>query len=411
MLKSLDFYILKQIMPTLLITLMVSAIILLLERMLRLLDLVVGNGVSTFVVVQMLFNLIPYYIGLALPVALFLGVLLAFRKLSSQSELDAILSTGIGLSRVIRVAVLLGLFMMIFNLILVGYLQPYSRYAYRLILFNISSGVLETGIGEGVFMNLPNDYTLRVQEARRAGKELYGVFAHHQSEDGTIVTLTAKRGRLITGGLDGKTNLRLYQGSRNKWSPGSYSSETISFEVFDWPLNLEKLVQFRVRGGDERELTLSELLDSYLSNGILKSKNTNFNIENSIQKNKIDSNAIKAELHSRIVISLSILVLPLLAASMGIMTRRSSRSFGLVFGLILIVVYHEILEFFEAIASVGFLAPVIALWTPFFLFLSASSYLFLKTEMVSGTTPVQNIEDKWSNFYQSIINLIREKSK
>ena len=124
MLKSLDFYILKQIVPTLLITLMVSAIILLLERMLRLLDLVVGNGVSTFVVVQMLFNLIPYYIGLALPVALFLGVLLAFRKLSSQSELDAIQSTGIGLSRVIRVAVLLGLFMMIFNLILVGYLQP-----------------------------------------------------------------------------------------------------------------------------------------------------------------------------------------------------------------------------------------------------------------------------------------------
>ena len=96
---------------------------------------------------------------------------------------------------------------------------------------------------------------------------------------------------------------------------------------------------------------------------------------------------------------------------MGIMTRRSSRSFGLVFGLILIVVYHEILEFFEAIASVGFLVPVIALWTPFFLFLSASSYLFLKTEMVSGTTPVQNIEDKWSNFYQSIISLIREKSK
>ena len=95
---------------------------------------------------------------------------------------------------------------------------------------------------------------------------------------------------------------------------------------------------------------------------------------------------------------------------MGIMTRRSSRSFGLVFGLILIVVYHEILEFFEAIASVGFLAPVIALWAPFFLFLSASAYLFLKTEVVSGTTPVQNIEDKWSNFYQSIINIIREKS-
>ena len=91
MFKALDLYLLRQIMPTLFVTLLVAAVILLLERMLRLLDIAVGNGVSTLVVVQMLFNLIPHYIGLALPAALFLGVLLAFRRLSSQSELDAIL--------------------------------------------------------------------------------------------------------------------------------------------------------------------------------------------------------------------------------------------------------------------------------------------------------------------------------
>ena len=77
MFKALDLYLLRQIMPTLLVTLLVAAIILLLERMLRLLDIAVGNGVSTLVVFQMLFYLIPHYIGLALPAALFLGVLLA----------------------------------------------------------------------------------------------------------------------------------------------------------------------------------------------------------------------------------------------------------------------------------------------------------------------------------------------
>ena len=411
MLKSLDIYLLKQILPTLLITLMVAAVILLLERMLRLLDLAVGSGVSTLVVVQMLFHLIPHYIGLALPAALFLGVLLAFRKLSSQSELDAILSTGIGLSRIIRAAVLLGLVMMIFNLILVGYLQPYSRYAYRLILFNISSGVLEAGIGEGVFMNLPNNYTLRVQEARRSGKELYGVFAHRQSDDGTIVTLTAKRGRLITGGIDGVTSLRLYEGTRNKWSPGLYSAETVSFEVFDWPLNLEELVEFRVRGGDERELTLSELLNTYLRKKEPEFLNSELDMQSSDLDEDISINAIEAELHGRIVFSLSILFLPLLAASMGIMTRRSSKSFGLVFGLLIIVVYHKVLEFSEAIASVGGVAPMIALWGPFFLFLVATAYLFLKTEIVAGATPIQKIEDKWAHFSSDMLSVLRGSKK
>ena len=412
MIKSLDTYLLRQILPTLFVTLMVAAIILLLERMLRLLDIAVGNGVSTLVVVQMLFNLIPHYIGLALPAALFLGVLLAFRKLSSQSEFDSIQSSGIGLSRFIRSAVLLGLLMTIFNLILVGYLQPFSRYAYRAILFNITSGVLEAGIGEGVFMNLPNNYILRVQQSRGSGRELYGVFAHRQFNDGSIVTLTAKRGRLITEGFGGATSLRLYQGSRSEWSPSLESEETISFEIFDWPLNLEELVQFRDRGGDERELTLSELLNLYLKNISFDNHGDSNKVD--ISKIYVDSNispsAVSAELHGRIVFSLSILFLPMLAASMGIMTRRASKSFGLVVGLIILVVYHKVLEFGEAYASVGGISAGPALWSPFLLFILGSAYLFIKTEVMAGATPLQRLEDQWSDFSSALYIRLRGRS-
>ena len=117
MIKAIDRYLLRQIMPTIGVILFIAAIILLMERLMRLLDIAVGNGVSTLVVFQMLFYLIPYYIGLALPMALFLGVLLAFRKLSAQSELDAIHSCGIGMSRLIRSAVFLAIVMMGVNLL------------------------------------------------------------------------------------------------------------------------------------------------------------------------------------------------------------------------------------------------------------------------------------------------------
>src|SRR5688572_22235197 len=124
--KAIDRYVLRNIIPTVLIILFISFVILCMERLMRLLDIAVGNGVSTLVVFQMLFNLIPYYIGLALPVALFLGVLLAFRKLSLQSELDAINSCGIGVDRIIRPAIALAAVMMVFNLMLSGWLNPYG---------------------------------------------------------------------------------------------------------------------------------------------------------------------------------------------------------------------------------------------------------------------------------------------
>ncbi|MEQ9443997.1 MAG: LPS export ABC transporter permease LptF [Rhodospirillaceae bacterium] len=409
MFKALDIYLLRQIMPTLLVTLLIAAVILLLERMLRLLDIAVGNGVSTLVVFQMLFNLIPHYIGLALPAALFLGVLLAFRKLSSQSELDAIQSSGIGLSRFIRPAVILGLFMMIFNLILVGYLQPFSRYAYRALLFNVTSGVLESGIGEGVFMDLPNGYTLRVEQSRGAGRELFGVFAHQQKEDGTIVTLTAKRGRLVSGGPDNPTSLRLFQGNRSEWSPGASSANTVSFDAFDWPLNLDQLIRFRMRGGDERELTIDELLRGYVKNMSVDANGVRLVAANPeiYPEDRVPPAAAAAELHGRIVFSLSILFLPMLAAPLGIMTHRASKSFGLVIGLLTLVVYHKILEFSEAYATVGGVAPGPALWVPFAIFIAGTSYLFLKTEAVAGATPMQRMEDRWSGLTSSIMRLFR----
>jgi len=302
----LDKYLLKQILPTMAVTLMIAAVILLLERMLRLLDIAVGNGVSTLVVFQMLFNLIPHYIGLALPVALFLGVLLAFRKLSQQSELDAILSSGIGLFDFMRAGLILALGLMIVNLVLTGYLQPYSRYAYRVILYDVTSGVIESGIGEGVFTELPNGYTIRVDRARDGGTALSGVVAHREADDGTMTTLTAESGVLEPGGRDNPTRLVLYDGSRQEWSPGGGNQGTLTFERFDWVLNLEDLLAFRGRGGDERELTVSELWADYARN--VPYLHMGEPVEQRLPEAQgISSSAIAAEFHARIVFSLSIL--------------------------------------------------------------------------------------------------------
>ncbi len=410
--KALDRYLVRQILPTIALILFIAAIILLMERLMRLLDIAVGNGVSTLVVFQMLFYLIPYYIGLALPMALFLGVLLAFRKLSAQSELDAIHSCGIGMSRLIRSALVLAFVMTGINLFLSGYAQPYTRYLLNVVMFNVTSGVIEQGIGEGFFMSLPNGYTLRVEQSRGAGRELYGVFAHKQEADGQIITLTAKRGELMTGSLNGTVSLRLYEGSRSEWNPRTHAVSTLQFTIQDWPLNLADLVRFRGRGGDKRELTLFELLRGYRANIAAGRTGTVTNPDpppDMRPEEAIAPSAIAAEFHFRLVFSLSMLLLPILAAPLGIMTSRASRSFGLVFGLLVLVSYHKVLEFSGAYAASTGAPAGLILWSTFGVFTLCTLYLFHRTERQAGTPPVLRMEAQWVAFTDRIAAVFRRK--
>jgi lipopolysaccharide export system permease protein len=410
--KAIDRYLLSQIMPTLLVTLFIAAVILSMDRLMRLLDIAVGNGVSTLVVFQMLFNLVPQYIALALPVGLFLGVLLAFRKLSMQAELDAINASGIGISRLIRPAIGLAFIMMALNFAMSGYIQPYTRYAYRAILFKVTSGVIEQGIGEGIFMNLPNGYTLRVDQSRSGGRELYGVFAHRQEPDGRIITLTAKQGELVTGGLDGNVSLRLLNGNRTEWDPVTKATSTLQFEMNNWELNLSDLMRFRGRGGDEHELTIAELMRGYrynLLSGRFGAQATANPEPEEPPEQIVAPSAVAAEFHNRLIFGISMLFLPLLAAPMGIMTRRSSRSFGLILGLSLIVSYQKCLDFTTAYGSATGAPAGVILWSMFGLFAIGSTYLFYRTDLKAGTPPVQQFEAGWIAFKDRIVAVFRRK--
>ena len=163
-----------------------------------------------------------------------------------------------------------------------------------------------------------------------------------------------------------------------------------------------------MRGGDERELTLSELLRGYLKDVANGEGNGQPRASPPVYpEDSVSSAAIAAELHGRIVFSLSILFLPMLAAPLGIMTHRASKSFGLVLGLLLLVVYHKILEFSEAYATVGGVPAGPALWLPCALFIGATSYLFLKTEIVAGATPMQRLEDQWGSMTGTVSQFLR----
>src|ERR687896_451950 len=117
-----DRYLAKNIAVPLIGTLVLAAMLLVLEKMLRLFDFVISSGGPVSVVWRMLANLLPEYFSLGIPIGLLLGILLAFRKLALSSELDAMRGIGIGYGRLLRVPFAYAIPLAILNLFIVGYL-------------------------------------------------------------------------------------------------------------------------------------------------------------------------------------------------------------------------------------------------------------------------------------------------
>lgn len=136
-------YILRQISTPLIGAMAIGLLVLLAERLVRLLDFTLGKKNSFAIVFEMLAYLVPHYLGLAVPAALFLGLLFGFNKLSRNSELDAFLAAGIGLHQLVRPVLVLAGILMLASLVIFGWAQPHARYAYRAIL----SVAWEKGLG------------------------------------------------------------------------------------------------------------------------------------------------------------------------------------------------------------------------------------------------------------------------
>src|SRR3954468_3580697 len=113
----------------LLASLVIAAMLLLLEKMLRLFDFVAEEGGPVSVVGRMLASLIPEYLSLGIPIGLMLGILLAFRRLATSSELDVMQAVGMSYGRLLRVPFYYAGVLAMVDFAILGFVAPYAHYA------------------------------------------------------------------------------------------------------------------------------------------------------------------------------------------------------------------------------------------------------------------------------------------
>lgn len=353
MLSILDRHVLRQVSLPLAGALVIGLLMLLADRMVSLLDTTLGKKNSFTVVFEMLAYLVPHYLGTAIPAALFLGLLLGFGKMSANSEIDAFMASGIGLNRLARPVVVLGLAMSMLSFAIQGWVQPYARYAFRSVVFEVKNVDVFYLAEEGVFMQA-GDRTFIIDKLDRNANAFQRAFIFQDKGKDGSDTVTAARGLLIENDGGKRPTLHLEDGHRltlkQRPVPGETAptaSQATEFSLADTPLGRISKDIFRPRGDDEREMTIPELLRNL----------------DTPPKESSPSEMV-AELSERLVNGISILILPFLAIPFAVGSRRSQRSMRTVFALALIVIYHEIIQQGANIAGKGTASHWLTLWLP-----------------------------------------------
>ena len=396
MLKKIDFYIARKVFVPLVATLVLAAMLLLLEKMLRLFDFVVSAGGPVSIVWQMLANLIPEYMGLGIPLGLMMGILLAFRNMAMSSELDALRSVGLGYGRLLRVPYLFCFALMATNFAIVGYVQPLSEFAYQRLEFDLQSGALGASIRVGEFTPLGDNMTLRVEDSEDNGRVLHGVFVRVDDRRGRRIAVTADRGTFLKSDEENTILLRVSNGRLVQDEPGFPVPRVLSFASYDFPVNLPAIEAFRQRGIGEEELNLGELL----------------RVIDNDETAEAYRARVSANFHFRLAEVLIMVLLPLMAVALAVPPKRSTSGLGIFVAIVFVVAVHKLFQYGERTSAIGLVSPWISIWLPFALVAVLMIWMYWTLAHKPGGQPIGALERAFSRLGKLISKLVgRERRK
>ncbi len=375
----LDTYMLRLLAKPLMVSLAVVMAALLLERLVRLFELLAERGGGAGMVFAMAANLIPHYLGLALPAAFCFSMLSVILRMCEENEMDALEGSGLSIQRIAVPYLGVGVALALISVALFGYVQPYSRYAFSAIKHALINSPWDAQVIPGTFIDTGNGMRLSALEVGPEGRKLKNVFVFQvtpdESGEKTVETaITAKTGELIAHKETGKLVLSLKDGIT---MPTSEDGGTTALAFGSLDISRDYAANapiFRPRGLSEREMTLDELWNEAALPG------------------PADRRArLKSEFHARLVRGISLIFLPLLAVPMGLSAKRTPRWESIALTGVIIIAYHQSIQLLEGFGDLQIIDPGPAIWGLGAAFGLFCSWLFFSTKGQGQGMPLRHI--------------------
>jgi LPS export ABC transporter permease LptG/LPS export ABC transporter permease LptF len=363
--RILTRYILGEILSHALIGCAVFTFILFMRDLNHILEMVVRNS-STFLNIAEIFVFtLPNTFKVTIPMAVLVGILLGLSRLAADSEIIAMRASGLGIGYFLRVSSVVAIGGTLLGLVNSIYVAPRANRAILDMEQELETTQASYEIQPRVFYEDFHNAVLYVQNVRggTGASNWDQVFMADVSDPGNPIITTAASATVVNDSTQ-ELLMRLRDGSRHETVAGQPQQYNIStFSNTDLPLSLSPQSEMHLGRMDTAiyALPMREL---------------------EARTHGPDGRRFMLELHTRFSYPVACLVLMLVGVPLGVISRRGGKSSGLVFTLLLVLLYYVLSYVGIALSRQGKLPPFLGVWMANLLFAAAGS--FLLWQMASG---------------------------
>lgn len=353
--RLLDRYIVREMVAPSLIGLLVFTFVLLIDQIPRLLAVLVARSADLTTILRVFLNLLPSILAVTIPMAFLLGVLLAFGRLASDSEIVALRAVGVSPSRLLTPVMILAGAMTLLTFYINAIALPAANQTHRELVFSLVISKARTDVRPRTFTDtlLPGQMMLYVQDIEPDTGVWKNLLIHDTRSPAEPKLILARAGVLVIDRNKQSVRLELGAGSQHAFSardPREYTRTTFASMGFDLPVDefFPDRKKLLLSKGD-REMTLPELsqrIRELVAQG----------------KGRKEWGRFAVEWHKKFAIPAACLVFGLLGLALSLGSKKEARSSAFALSIAVIFVYYVLIRLGEQAGDTGVMSPFLSMW-------------------------------------------------
>ncbi|EIJ72049.1 permease, YjgP/YjgQ family [Fusobacterium necrophorum subsp. funduliforme ATCC 51357] len=350
--KIINSYILKESRGPIVLSVSIFTFIFLLDIIVTMMESIIVKGISVFDVARILSFYVPPILTQTLPLGLFVGIMITFSKFTRSSEAIAMNSIGMDIRAILKPILYLGFASMFFILFLQESIIPRSYIKLQYLSSKIAYENPVFRLKERTFMNNLENYSLYIDKVGR-DKHAKGILIFENDKKSTFPVVLV--------------------GHEAYWRDSSIVLEKANFISFD-----EKGVRKLTGSFEDKRVELQ----AYFSDLKIKVKETEMmSIATLLQemkgKTKEEKLIYKVEIHRKLALPFSSVMLSMLGVFLSIGHQRSGKKAGILVGILTIFFYISLLNIGIVLANVGKIPILLGVWLPNLLLAALTYRLYL----------------------------------
>lgn len=219
-------------------------------------------GYDVFGKLFVYFSLIT--VPIALPLSVLLASLMCFGNLGEYTELTAIKSAGVPISRVLFPAMIFAFSVSVFSLWFNNTVNPWANLKGYSLLYDVKTTKVTLNVKEGIFYKEIPGYSIKVLKKYSDGKTLKGVTIYnHSSNNGNVNVTLADSGKMYTMFDNRYLVFELFNGTNYvdyKSNDGNYDETQYVKNGFRQNKMVFSLESFGMRRTDESQFKYHEYM-------------------------------------------------------------------------------------------------------------------------------------------------------